>query len=61
MPVPPSLLEAALRVAGRTEIYQRLAGSLIADPSALVRLGWSPPVNDRRRGLRRWREIEPAS
>jgi nucleoside-diphosphate-sugar epimerase len=44
LPVPPRLLEAALRMTGRTEVYQRLAGSLIADPSALARLGWSPLV-----------------
>jgi UDP-glucose 4-epimerase len=34
----------ALRAAGRTEIYQRLAGSLVADPAALLRLGWTPPA-----------------
>jgi UDP-glucose 4-epimerase len=34
----------ALRATGRTEIYQRLAGSLVADPAALLRLGWTPPV-----------------
>ncbi len=44
IPVPPSLLKMALRAAGRAEIYQRLAGSLVADPSALMRLGWTPPV-----------------
>ena len=44
IPVPPALLETALRAAGRTEIYQRLAGSLVADPAALVGLGWTPPV-----------------
>ena len=44
IPVPPPLLEMALRAAGRTEIYQRLAGSLVADPAALLRLGWTPPV-----------------
>ena len=44
IPVPPSLLEMALRAAGRTEIYQRLAGSLVADPAALLRLGWTPPA-----------------
>ena len=44
IPLPPSLLEAALRAAGRAEIYERLAGSLVADPSALRRLGWSPTV-----------------
>jgi nucleoside-diphosphate-sugar epimerase len=44
IPVPPPLLELVLRAAGRTEIYQRLAGSLVADPAALLRLGWTPPV-----------------
>ncbi len=42
--VPPGLLETSLRLTGRSEIYQRLAGSLVADPSALMALGWSPPV-----------------
>jgi UDP-glucose 4-epimerase len=44
IPVPPLLLRTALRATGRTEIYQRLAGSLVADPGALLRLGWKPPV-----------------
>ena len=42
--VPPRLLETGLRMAGRAETYQRLAGSLVAEPSALMRLGWAPPV-----------------
>ena len=44
IPVPLALLEAALRATGRSEVYQRLAGSLVADPSALSRLGWTPSV-----------------
>jgi len=44
VPVPPRLLELGLRAAGRGEIYQRLAGSLVADPSALMGLGWTPRV-----------------
>jgi UDP-glucose 4-epimerase len=44
IPIPLYALEAALRLTGRSEIYQRLAGSLVADPSALSRLGWSPTV-----------------
>jgi nucleoside-diphosphate-sugar epimerase len=43
-PVPTRLLEAALRAAGRGEIYQRLAKPLVADAAELVRLGWAPPV-----------------
>jgi UDP-glucose 4-epimerase len=44
VPVPPRLLELGLRAAGREGIYQRLAGSLIADSSALKRLGWTPRI-----------------
>jgi UDP-glucose 4-epimerase len=44
VPVPPALLKAALHAAGRTETYQRLAGSLVAEPAALLKLGWKPPV-----------------
>jgi nucleoside-diphosphate-sugar epimerase len=44
IPVPPALLKAALHAAGRPETYQRLAGSLVAEPTALIKLGWNPPV-----------------
>lgn len=43
-PVPAPLLGVVLGMAGRAEIYQRLSGALVADPSALARLGWRPPV-----------------
>jgi UDP-glucose 4-epimerase len=44
IPVPQPLLKAALRAGGRGEIYERLAGSLVADPAALIRLNWTPPL-----------------
>ena len=44
MPVPARLLEMALRAARRGEWYQRLAGSLMVDASALRRLGWTPRI-----------------
>ncbi|HEV2956237.1 MAG TPA: NAD-dependent epimerase/dehydratase family protein [Xanthobacteraceae bacterium] len=44
VPVPPRLLAAMLRAAGRPEAYERVAEPLVADPSALLRLGWTPPV-----------------
>jgi len=44
IPLPPSWLEAAARAAGRSETYERLAGSLVADASALRAIGWTPPV-----------------
>jgi nucleoside-diphosphate-sugar epimerase len=42
--VPPTLIGTAMRAAGRGEGYARLSGSLVADPSALMRLGWTPAV-----------------
>lgn len=39
-----TMLEAAFRMTGRSEMFQRLAGPLIADPSALASLGWTPTV-----------------
>jgi UDP-glucose 4-epimerase len=44
VPVPSSILAAILRAAGSAEAYQRVAEPLIADSSALLRLGWTPPV-----------------
>jgi len=44
-PLPPPLLELLLRSAGRTEMYERLSGSLVADPSALMSLAWVPPIS----------------
>jgi UDP-glucose 4-epimerase len=47
LPVPASLLQTALRLKGRPEDYQRLAGSLVVDPAALRQLGWLPVVETR--------------
>ena len=47
VPVPEALLAMACKTAGREEIYQRLAGPLVADPAALTALGWTPPVATR--------------
>ena len=46
-PVPPSLLQALLRATGRSELYARLDGALVADASALAALGWRPRVPTR--------------
>jgi len=37
----------SLRAAGRSEIYERLAGALVASPAALIQLGWQPQVTSR--------------
>lgn len=47
LPVPSGLLGAAMRLAGRGEAYERLAGSLVASPAALQALSWRPPVATR--------------
>ena len=43
-PLPATLLELLLRAAGREYIYERLSGSLVADPSTLMSIGWTPPL-----------------
>lgn len=45
LPVPEAILERGFRFAGRTELYRRLAGQLVADPARLVGLGWVPAVS----------------
>lgn len=47
LPIPDALVRASLRALGRDEIYQRLAGSLVVDASALRALGWTPTVTSR--------------
>lgn len=42
--LPPLLLALPLRAAGQQDAYELLSGSLVADASALMRLGWTPPV-----------------
>jgi UDP-glucose 4-epimerase len=42
--VPKPMLKSALRASGRAGPLAPLFGSLIADPSALARLNWVPPV-----------------
>jgi nucleoside-diphosphate-sugar epimerase len=44
-PFPPVLLGFLLRSIGREEIYRRMSGSLVADPSALMKLGWIPRLS----------------
>jgi len=40
--VPPTVLQTALRLARRGELYRRLAEPLVADPARLQALGWVP-------------------
>jgi nucleoside-diphosphate-sugar epimerase len=43
--VSPSILEASFRLAGRSELFRRVAEPLIADPTKLMQMGWIPPIN----------------
>jgi nucleoside-diphosphate-sugar epimerase len=42
IPVPAPALRAILSLAGKSESYARLTGSLAVDPSALRGIGWRP-------------------
>jgi len=41
-PLPPVLFDFVLRSIGQGENYRRLSRSLVADPSALIGIGWAP-------------------
>jgi hypothetical protein len=43
-PVPTAALRVAAGLAGRAEAFGRIAESLVANPDALRRFGWQPPV-----------------
>ncbi|GJE00132.1 NAD-dependent epimerase/dehydratase family protein [Methylobacterium isbiliense] len=47
VPVPAGVLAAALRLAGRGAIGERLSGSLVARADALAGLGWAAPLRSR--------------
>jgi nucleoside-diphosphate-sugar epimerase len=40
----PALLDLLCRSAGREEMYRRISGSLVANPTALIQLGWTPQL-----------------
>jgi len=42
LPVPPALIALASRALGRAEEWQRLGGTLVADPAKLLHAGWKP-------------------
>jgi len=43
----PALLRVALRLLGQRDAYQRLAGSLVAEPHKLMAAGWQPAIDTR--------------
>ena len=45
--IPPGLLSAALSLVGKREMTERLAGTLIAEPTKLIAAGWRPVTDTR--------------
>ena len=56
--VPPVLLALSSRAAGRMHMYERLSGSLVVDPAALMGIGWAPPLTSET-GLARLMQTPP--
>ena len=44
LPIPRAPIGATLKAIGKAEIWDRLAGELVVNPSKLIRAGWLPPV-----------------
>jgi UDP-glucose 4-epimerase len=59
-PVPAKLLERGLDALGRTSDQRFATGSLVADPAALIRLGWKPELTTAQ-GLERLMRNSPTS
>jgi len=47
LPVPPGLIALASNALGRAEEWQRLGGTLVADPAKLMQAGWKPALETR--------------
>ncbi len=47
VPVPEALLGLACRLTGRGELFERVAGGLVARSDGLARLGWQPAMSTR--------------
>ena len=56
--LPSALLALSSRVAGREHMYERLSGSLVVDPAALMGIGWTPPLTSET-GLARLMQTPP--
>jgi UDP-glucose 4-epimerase len=44
-PVPPAFFARALKLAGGDDVWARIGGSLVVDPSKLIAAGWQPDAN----------------
>jgi nucleoside-diphosphate-sugar epimerase len=46
-PFPPAALELLFHLANQERSYERISRSLVVQPSALINLGWKPPLSTR--------------
>jgi len=44
LPIPPALIAMTLQALGRAEEWQRVGGTLVADPAKLMQAGWRPTI-----------------
>jgi len=58
-PVPAKLLETGLNALGRTSDQRFATDTLVANPDALIRLGWKPELTTAQ-GLERLMGSQPA-
>jgi nucleoside-diphosphate-sugar epimerase len=47
VPVPPNLLTALLSLAGKRDMFERLAGTLVVQTDKLIAAGWQPVTDTR--------------
>ena len=45
VPMPPELMKIALSMIGQPDMFERLAGTLIAEPRKLMAAGWLPVID----------------
>ena len=45
LPVPPQLFETPLAAIGKRDLWERLGGTLVADPGKLIAAGWRPVID----------------
>ena len=45
LPVPPKLFASLLALTGKRDLWERLGGTLVADPGKLIAAGWRPPAD----------------
>ncbi|MET0278694.1 MAG: NAD-dependent epimerase/dehydratase family protein [Pseudorhodoplanes sp.] len=45
LPIPPGWIGAALRTAGKGDVWERIGASLVADARKLREAGWQPPTD----------------